>query len=395
MENKLSKEEVSASISKLKCCVIIPTYNNDKTLCRVIDGVLEYTSNVIIVNDGCTDSTPSILKKYPQTTQIHFPTNKGKGVGLREGFDKAIELGYDYAITIDSDGQHFPDDIPGFITELQKEKNILIIGARTMTHESIPKGSSFGNKFSNFWYWAETGVKLTDTQSGFRLYPIFKMKEINFYTTKFEFEIENIVRTSWRGIKVINIPIKVLYDPDERVSHFRPYKDFARITVLNLWLLVVAFLYIKPRDYIRKFTEKGFKRFFFEDFLHSADSPIKKSLSIALGIFIGIAPFWGFQTLLAISLAVALKLNKVLTFTASNISIPPMIPLIVIASINTGNLLLGTETHLNLKNFAENLKMLTNVKEYLLGSFVLAFAAALTFGLISFILLTLTRKKGE
>jgi len=392
MEEK-SKENIFDKITRLKCCVIIPTYNNENTLRRVIDGVLLVTNNIIIVNDGCTDSTPEILKEYPQTTQIHFPENKGKGIGLQEGFKKALELGYEYAVTIDSDGQHYPDDIPAFITELEIEPNSLIIGARTMTGDSVPKSSSFGHKFSNFWYWAETGVKLTDTQSGFRLYPIKLMKDIKFYTSKFEFEIENIVRPSWRGITVKNIPIKVLYDPDERVSHFRKYHDFGRITILNIWLLVIAFLYIKPRDYFRKLSKKGFKHFFKEDFLHSSDSPMKIALSVVLGVFFGIAPFWGFQTLIVISLSVVFKLNKVIAFAASNVSIAPLIPVIVIASIKVGSLIFGTDTHIELDNFVHNLKLLTNVKEYLVGSFVLATMASLTFGMITYLILKIARRK--
>ena len=187
-------------ITDLNVCVIIPTYNNDKTLNRVIEGVLIYTNQIIIVDDGSTDQTSAILKTYPNLKPIHFSKNKGKGMALREGFKKALSLGYNYAITIDSDGQHYPDDIPVFIEALKKYKDALFIGSRNMTHDSVPKGSSFGNKFSNFWFWAETGIKLTDTQSGFRLYPLNPISKIKYYTNKFEFEIEVIVKAAWRGV---------------------------------------------------------------------------------------------------------------------------------------------------------------------------------------------------
>ncbi|MGO3813029.1 glycosyltransferase family 2 protein, partial [Mesonia sp.] len=175
-----------------KAVVIIPTYNNELTLTRVIDDVLRFTSNVIIVNDGSTDNTATLLKDYDFLTQIHLPKNKGKGFALRQAFHKGEELGYHYGITIDSDGQHFADDLPVFLEELEKEpeKEILIIGSRTMTGPEIPSKSSFGNKFSNFWFWIETGIKLTDTQCGYRLYPLKQMNQMYLFTNKFEFEIE-------------------------------------------------------------------------------------------------------------------------------------------------------------------------------------------------------------
>src|SRR5690606_26829239 len=158
----------------LGVCVIIPTYNNQHTLKRVINGVLELTNNLIVVNDGSTDTTSSILKAYPNIQQVHFPENKGKGVALRAGFKHAISLGYKFAITIDSDGQHVLNDIPHYINELEQNqaKDSVNIGARNMSHESVPGKSNFGNKFTNFWLGVETGTKLQDTQSGFRLYPL-------------------------------------------------------------------------------------------------------------------------------------------------------------------------------------------------------------------------------
>ena len=238
-------------IDELKVCVLIPTYNNHKTLKRVIDGVLDYTNQIIIVNDGSTDATDAILNEYEsQFVVVKIAQNKGKGNALRVGFKEAVNNGYHYALTIDSDGQHFSHDIPNFIEELeQRNKPVLIIGSRQMEQDGIPKKSSFGNKFSNFWFWFETGIKLNDTQSGYRLYPL-KFIPKRFWTTKFEFEIEVIVRTAWKGIEVINIPIDILYDPNERVSHFRPFKDFTRISILNTFLVFLTIFYIKPRNFI-------------------------------------------------------------------------------------------------------------------------------------------------
>jgi glycosyltransferase involved in cell wall biosynthesis len=386
---------INKRIKALQCCVIIPTYNNSKTLKKVIDGVSHYTEDIVIVNDGSTDNTPSILNSYAQYEKIHLPKNRGKGNALRVGFQHAESLGYQYAITIDSDGQHFPDDIPVFIDSLEKEENenILLIGARNMAQDGVPKKSSFGNKFSNFWYWVETGNKLKDTQSGFRLYPLRFLKDLKFYTRKFEFEIEVIVRAAWNGTIVKNIPVKVKYDETERVSHFRPFKDFTRISILNTLLVLITFLFIIPRDLYRKFRRKGFRRFIMEDLLGNQDSPQKKALSIALGVFIGLSPFWGFHTVLVIFLAIVLKLNKAIAFTFSNVSLPPFIPFVLYASSKMGQFVLGIEYSYTMEEMTENFEVLKHLQTYIVGSFSLATISAIVLGILGYLILSIFNKK--
>lgn len=368
-------------------CVIVPTYNNHKTLARVLDSVSQYTSNVIVVNDGSTDTTSEILKNYPTLTQIHHPENAGKGKALQNGFKKAIELQYDYAITIDSDGQHFASDIPVFINEIQTNGDALLIGSRNMTQENVPKKSSFGNKFSNFWFWFETGITLEDTQSGYRLYPL-KNTSKRYFTNKFEFEIEVIVRAAWKGVRVKNIPIQVLYDPAERVSHFRPFKDFTRISILNTVLVTLKLCYIIPRDLVLKLKKKGIKRFLDENILHNEDSILKKSCSIALGTFVGISPFWGFHTLIVIFLAIFLKLNKAIAFAFSNVSLPIFIPFIIFGSLQIGSYFVTTKTPLKLSTAMTFVDIQNHIVQYVVGSFVLASIMSLFFGLVGYFLLT-------
>ncbi len=382
-------------MAQLKCCVIIPTYDNHKTLPRVLDGVLAYTQNIIVVNDGSTDSTSEILKSYQQIEVLHFEKNKGKGIALRNGFKKAMELGFTFAITIDSDGQHFPDDIPVFINalEIEKTKNVLFIGARNMGHSDVPKKSSFGNKFSNFWFWFETGKWLNDTQCGYRLYPLENLNHLNFYTSKFEFEIEVIVKAAWSGTNVKNIPVKVLYDESERVSHFRPFVDFTRISILNTLLVLVTLFYIKPRDLFRRLKKKGFKRFLYEDFLHNDDSPKKKALSIALGVFIGLCPLWGFHTVIVIFLAILFKLNKIIAFAFSNISLPPFIPFVLYASSKVGQFVHGVEYSYSMEEMTENFEVLKHLKTYIIGSLTLSTVSALVFGFLAYIFLTVFDRK--
>jgi len=391
----VQNQSITEKITDLNVCILIPTYNNQRTLKRVVDGVLAYTHNIIIVNDGSTDSTADFLKDYPKIQQIHFPKNKGKGIALRTGFKAAIALNYEFAITVDSDGQHFPSDIPNFISELEKHdtKNVLIIGSRNMKQEGVPGKSSFGNTFSNFWFWFETGIKLKDTQSGFRLYPLNIIKNLKFFTSKFEFEIEVIVKSAWKDTEVKNIPIQVLYDETERVSHFRPFQDFTRISILNTWLVFLTLIYYKPRQLFRNIKKKGLKRFFVEDFLGSNDSPKKKALSVALGVFIGYSPLWGFHTLIVLTLAVFFRLNKTIAFAFSNVSLPPFIPFIIYASLELGQVILQEPISYSITDLLDNFEVLKHLKTYIVGSFTLATLGAIVFGFAAYFFFSIIKKK--
>ena len=235
-------------------CVIIPTYNNDQTLAQVIDSALEYLSAVIVVNDGSTDDTLEILKRYQEKIEIvAYEKNRGKGFALRCGFNRAEQLGFTHAITIDSDGQHFASDIPKFVKAAHENPNALIVGSRNLTQDNMPQKNTFANKFSNFWFTVQTAHRLSDTQSGYRLYPLQKMKRLRPLTSRYEAELEILVRCAWRNIEIISIPIHVFYAPEgERVTHFRPGIDFVRISLLNSLLTLLAFIYGYPSVVIRK-----------------------------------------------------------------------------------------------------------------------------------------------
>ena len=194
---------------QLHICVIIPTYNNENSLAAVIKDVATYTRHIIVVNDGSTDNTKAIIESFPLVQLISYDDNVGKGWALRQAFAYAMEKGYQYAITIDSDGQHFAKDLPAFVDKVSLEKNAIIIGARNMDQASVPGGSSFGNRFSNFWFKVETGISSPDTQSGYRLYPLEPLKKMHFFTRKYEFEIEVLVRAAWKGVKILSVPVTV------------------------------------------------------------------------------------------------------------------------------------------------------------------------------------------
>ena len=232
----------------------MPTYNNGGTLRDVVERVLNYCDDVIVVNDGCTDNSAEILASFGNLiTVVDYGKNRGKGYALKQGFEKAKALGFDYALTIDSDGQHFPEDIPLFIEALKQHPDALIVGSRNLNQDNMPGGNTFANKFSNFWFKIQTGISLPDTQTGYRLYPLHKLPHI--LSARYEAELSLLVFSAWRGTDLIPIQINVCY-PEDRVTHFRPFWDFFRISVMNTMLCIVAIFYGWPSRLIHKLLRR-------------------------------------------------------------------------------------------------------------------------------------------
>lgn len=377
---------------ELGCIVVMPTYNNAGTLARVIGDVLQYAEDVLVVNDGSTDATQSILEQIDGIRIHSYAENRGKGHALKCGLKLAYEWGFRYALTIDSDGQHYADDIPAFIERIEQVPDSLLIGARNLTADNMPSKNTFANRFSNFWYRVETGQRLEDTQSGFRLYPLRKLQNIRFLTTRYEFEVEIIVRAAWRGVRVENLPIKVYYPPqEERVSHFRPLRDFTRISILNTVLVLYALLFYYPWRFLRALTAENIHDFFDRNLIHSSESNLRMACSMGWGVFCGIIPLWGYQMIFAFATAHLMRLNKIVAVVFSNVSIPPMIPLILFGSLWIGARLLGEEIAFSLREV--DFALLANfMKQYLVGSVVLAAVAGCVVALVGYLVMVLCKR---
>jgi len=380
------------------CCVLIPMYNNASKLKGVLDDVLAYTDHIIVIDDGSTDETPSILERYehlPNFYTSRFRKNKGKGAALRLGFTIAYDYGYTNAITLDADGQHPASNIPLMLEKLEAEPGSLIVGARNMGQENVPGTSSFGNKFSNFWFTVETGMKLPDTQSGLRLYPLDKLHDTRFYTNKYEFEIEVIVRAAWQNINVTSVPVEVIYPAaGERITHFRKGKDFARISILNTVLVLLALLWHRPKLFWLHVKKKRPREFINDYILNSSESNIKITLSVALGLFMGVAPIWGYQLATLFLLAYLLRLNKAIAVVAANISLPPMIPFIIYGSFKLGGLALPQATATI--DFSRQLSfslLKEHLMQYAVGALMLGVILAVTLGPLTYVMLLLFRKR--
>ncbi len=238
----------------MRLCVIIPTYNNAGTVGQVVEEVFRYVPDIIVVNDGSTDGTAARLQELSSKIVIVTnETNQGKGHALRAGFKAALQRGFTHAITIDADGQHFASDIPVLLEAQQQNPDGIIVGCRNLTEENMPRQNTFANRFSNFWFRLQTTINLPDTQSGYRLYTLASLRGLALLTSRYEAELELLVWAAWGGVRISSVPVRVYYpSPEERVSHFRPVYDFARISVLNTILCLGALVYGYPAALLRK-----------------------------------------------------------------------------------------------------------------------------------------------
>ena len=250
-------EAISQQFDERKVCVIVPTYNNGATVTGVLEDVLAYTANVILVIDGSTDDTKErVATLGDKVDVVEHERNRGKGKALLSGFRRAAERGFTYAVTIDSDGQHFASDLPQFLSACSE--NTLVVGSRNLNEENMPEGNTFANRFSNFWFALQTWRRLPDTQTGYRLYPVAFASRSRWITSRYEAELELLVMAAWHGIRLVSVPVKVYYPPaGERVTHFRPFADFARISALNTVLCFLAVVYGWPMMLYHKITRHG------------------------------------------------------------------------------------------------------------------------------------------
>lgn len=257
---------ITVGVEENEVCAVIPTYQNAKTLLKVVADVHRVVDTVIVVDDGSNDGTAALLDKAtgserPEKVLTH-PKNCGKGAALKTGLTYARQQGFRYAVTVDADGQHRADDIPALLKAVEEEPDALVIGSRGLQHENMPAKSTFANRFSNFWFALQTLQRLPDTQSGLRVYPLRRLHGLRWMSARYEAELTLLVFSAWAGVKLLPVPVSVYYPPrDQRVTHFRPGRDFTRISVLNTLLCFLMVVYGWPRIFFRQIA-RGVKGVF-------------------------------------------------------------------------------------------------------------------------------------
>lgn len=257
---------MTVGVEENEVCAVIPTYQNAKTLLKVVADVHRVVDTVFVVDDGSNDGTAALLDKAtgnerPEKVLTH-PKNCGKGAALKTGLTYARQQGFRYAVTVDADGQHRADDIPALLKAVEEGPDALAIGSRGLQHENMPAKSTFANRFSNFWFALQTLQRLPDTQSGLRVYPLRHLHGLRWMSARYEAELTLLVFSAWAGVKLLPVPVSVYYPPrDQRVTHFRPGRDFTRISVLNTLLCFLMVVYGWPRIFCRQIA-RGVKGVF-------------------------------------------------------------------------------------------------------------------------------------
>ncbi|MBN2077510.1 MAG: glycosyltransferase family 2 protein [Spirochaetes bacterium] len=247
-------------MDRSRFAVIIPAYNHEERIAHVVHSSLSLGFPVIVVDDGSTDATGERAAAIQGVIMVRHGENRGKGAALKSGFAAAVPLA-DWAITIDADGQHDPADAMNLIDAIpaktaESALRPIVIGARKdMTGSDVPWTSRFGRGFSNFWVRASGGGRVTDSQSGFRVYPLPQTMRMRVRADRFQFEVEVLAKAGWIGIPVIEAPVGVSYTPGTpRISHFRPFVDFMRNSRVFARLIFQRILI--PRPVRRKISYK-------------------------------------------------------------------------------------------------------------------------------------------
>jgi glycosyltransferase involved in cell wall biosynthesis len=226
---------------------VIPVYNHGRNLRSVVLAALASGAPVIVVDDGSTDGTAQVLAEPTGAVVVRHERNQGKGAAILTGLRVAAAppLGARFAVTVDADGQHRPDDARSLLAAIASDTvPCLVLGSRAaMRGRAVPWSSRFGRGFSGFWVWASGGPSVSDSQSGFRVYPVPETLLLPTRARRFQFEVEVLVHAHRAGIPIREVPVGVAYDPPGgRVSHFHPWRDFARNATTFTFLIVSRFL---------------------------------------------------------------------------------------------------------------------------------------------------------
>lgn len=363
----------SSSYDHVFC--VIPVYNNKATIKNVALESRSILKNVIVVDDGSTDVNIGELFKETDIVVLKHEKNQGKGRAILTALKYLKEKNAQFMITIDADGQHYPRDIKKFLEILPEASDAIVVGVRQFTGEHVPSRSKFGRALSNFWFHVETGLDLGDCQSGFRCYPVEYVNKIKLNGQGYDFETEIITRGAWAGLLIKTVNIDVYYPPEkERVSHFHPFLDNFRISLMHTRLVGRRLLPIPYPAVIKRKSNINLEVLknpakFLKMLLKENVTPAELAMAAGVGVLLGTLPIMSMHILVTVYFSARLHLNKIMALGAQAICMPPFIP---VACIELGHYMLYRNwlTEVSWNAIFGNIPQ--RLFEWLLGSLILA-----------------------
>jgi len=362
LENS-TDNSAGVTLRDMRLVVIAPTFNHGSAMSQVLAALALTPHPTIVVNDGSTDSTAHLLSEWlathprPDHRDVLAHThNRGKAAALRTGFARARERGFTHALTIDTDGQHDVSDIHALLAASLRAPTSLIVGGRSQSDSDSPAASRIGRAISNWLVWCESGVRINDSQSGLRIYPLGARETLSGSASRYGYETQVISRAGWHGVPVVEIPVRCIYAvPGGRTTHFRLIHDTLLAVQMHAALLARAILFV-PADHAPS--------------THSPESPrltgsitgrllrwlsprrliamargepkARKQIaaSVGVGLLIATLPIYGIKTPVCLWLAGRFRLHPLLVIGVSSLCTPPLNYLFIFASIFAGRLLL-------------------------------------------------------
>ncbi len=375
-----------------RALAVVPVYDHAATLRGVVEGLLEAGLPVLVVDDGSRDGALERVADLPVRT-LRLEPNQGKGAALLAGARVAAEAGFGALLSIDADGQHFPSDAPALLAAAFAHWPAIAIGVRAMDGPHVPGSSRFGRAFSNFWVRLECGRDLADTQSGYRVYPVAFLTGGTFRTRRYAFEVEVLVRGAWAGMAIAEAPVRVLYQAEGRISHFRAFRDNLRLTALHTCLVTLALFrrqgpplavearraLISPRAFLRTLASEH-------------DSPAALATAVGLGVFLGSLPIIPFGLLVIAFVHHRLHLNKLAGMGASNVCVAPFVPFLC---VQVGHLLLHGRWWTTWNRQGLVVELPQRLWEWLLGALVVGPALGLLLAVPTWFLVKRFRATGK
>ena len=339
--------------------VIAPSYNNARTLADVLTRIAALDLPIILVNDGCTDATNHVFAAWERQNpmvdarMIRHRHNRGKAAALRTGFAAAMDEGYSHAITIDTDGQHDPERIADLLEVSREEPLAYVLGVRDVRHADYPARSRLGRRLSNLLIRIESGLKVSDSQCGLRIYPLDLIRTVHCRAGRFGYESEMITRAAWAGCPIREVPVNTRYlPPGQRVSHFNPWLDTSLGIVMHLRLVLREMSPLPSRRYHaaelpprERLSIRSLLRWLnplraWRELRNGGTDPNEFAAALSLGVFIANLPIYPCQTVACLYLARRLHLNPLAVLAGSQISTPPISAVLIAAALCAGHLVL-------------------------------------------------------